>query len=413
MSLPRRQFVLSLPAAALVACGPTPPDRPPTTQPAPKIERANVPGFDAWVAQFRTRATARGITPDTLNAAFQDVAYLPGVITRDGSQFQTRRTVEDYIALATSDDRIREGRAMLQRHGATLAAIAARYGVPAELLTALWGVESRYGTRRGDFPVISALATLGFASRRASFFEGQLIGALRVLQRGDTTAARMTGSWAGAMGHTQFIPTTFLSYGVDFNGDGRRDIWGDDPTDALASAANYLSRSGWKAGQRWGYEVSLPRGSSAATKFQSGTTRGFASWRSGGLRGLGAELPTTGNGTLFRPGNTTGPAILATGNFRALLRYNNSDSYAVAVGHLSDRLAGRGAFQTPFGRDKFGLSLGERKDIQSRLAANGYEIGTVDGVFGSKTEAAIRAFQKSEGLPVTGIASPDLLGQLR
>ena len=217
----------AVPAArALPASGEAPPPTAPDT------------GYDAWVRAFRGRAAAKGISDATLTAAFKNAGYLPVVIERDQSQFQSRRTLEDYIAVASSDARLSAGRAAMSKHRATLKAVEANYGVQAEVLAAIWGMESSFGARRGATPVISALSTLGYRSRRADFFEGQLVAALRILQRGDISPERMTGSWAGAMGHTQFIPTTFEAYGVDFRGDGRRDIWSDDPTDALASAGN-------------------------------------------------------------------------------------------------------------------------------------------------------------------------------
>lgn len=418
MRLSRRQFSLAAAgagaSAALAGCG----GGGGTTtasasRAAPTITPVASPAFDAWLAGFRTRALSRGLSQSALQTGLRGVGYLPDVLEKDGTQFQTRRTLEDYVALATSDDRLRQGREMLTRHRQTLAAIAARYGVEPTTVTAIWGLESRYGTRRGDYPVISALATLGFRSRRAKFFEGQLVAALKILAQGNTTPERMLGSWAGAMGHTQFIPTTYLSYAVDFTGDGRRDIWAEDPSDALASAANYLAKSGWTAGLPWGLEVTLPAGVSAPKSHKGASRRSFADWSRAGLRRPGGgDLPTKGSAALVRPGGSVGPALLITSNFNTILRYNNAAKYAVAIGHLSDRLGGQGAFAAGFGTDEFGLTLAQRKELQARLAAKGYDVGSVDGVLGAKTEAAIRAFQRSARLPETGRPSAALLARL-
>ena len=290
MRLTRRTAVLGLAAAALSACMPGAAPAPGATfRPAPN------PAFDAWVAGFRARALARGITPATFDAAFRGVGYLPAVVERDRNQTESTRTLEDYLAIAASDERVSKGRAALARHQATLDAVAGRYGVPAHVVTAVWGLESFYGERRGAVPVISATATLAFDGRRGAFFEDQLIAALRILQNGDITPARMTGSWAGAMGHTQFIPTSYIAYAVDFDGDGRRDIWSDNPVDALASAASYLARSGWVRGQPWGIEVVLPEGFDRASAGRGNRRR----W--GWCRPRAARCPITARPRYCRP----------------------------------------------------------------------------------------------------------------
>ena len=303
---------------------------------------------------------------------------MPGVVTRDGTQIQTRRTLEEYISIATSDERIAKGRAAVVRHRATLDAIAARYGVDALIIAAIWGMESQFGEKRGQIPVLSSTATLAFDGRRARFYESQLIAALRILDRGDTTAPQLTGSWAGAMGHTQFIPTSYQSFAVDFTGDGRRDIWSDDPSDALASTASYLARNGWRAGLKWGDE--------AGTSTLSGRT-----------------IQPQRNGVRFT----------VTRNFNVIKTYNNSDFYAIGVGHLADRLGGAGPLQGSFPPDANGLTKADRLTIQRGLTARGYDIGTIDGVIGAKTEAAIRDVQQRAGLPVTGQATRAVLTALR
>ena len=415
MRVTRRHFTLGL-AAGLSACA-----RPmhevasaaganeaPAPRPPAPLAAAPNDGWEAWVVRFRGRAAGQGLSPATLERAFAGAGYLPGVIERDKAQFHTRRTLEDYIAVASSDARLATGGQMLARHRAVLAEIERRYGVQKEVLVAIWGMESSYGALRGTTPVVSALSTLGYASSRAAFFEGQLVAALRIVQKGDIAADKMTGSWAGAMGHTQFIPTTYEAYAVDFRGDGRRDIWADDPTDALASAANYLAKSGWQAGKLWGVEVRLPSGADDLV------TRPVADWRARGVtRAAGGALPDHGPATLILPSGAGGPAFLLFRNYKVFRAYNDSMKYALAVGHLSDRLAGGGPLRGNFGPDAQGLTLDERKEIQQRLTAAGFNTEGTDGVIGDKTTAAIRAWEAARRRPVTGLASKALLLALR
>jgi len=330
------------------------------------------PAFDAWVAGFKTRAVSKGISDDTLQVGMRGVGFLPEVIERDRNQTEFNRSFEDYLAIVASEEKIRAGRVAFARERPRLNAIEAEYGVPANVVAAIWGVESNFGTRRGNVPVVSATATLAFDGRRGVFFEKQLIAALKILQTGDTTPNRLVGSWAGAMGHTQFIPTSYQLFAVDFTGDGRRDIWSEDPSDALASTAAYLARSGWQRSQRWGREVD-----------------------SGGLQ------PDPG-----------GPRFEVGQNFRAIKRYNNSDNYALGVGHLADRLAGGGPLRAPFGPDKYAMTINDRKLLQERLTAKGFDTGEVDGVLGSKSRSAIEAYQRSVGLETTGDPSLTLLQRL-
>ena len=380
MKTDRRLFGLGLVCFGLAACTRPGPGRvgatPPVVLPDDLRPAANS-AYDAWVVSFRGRAAAQGISQSTLASAFRGTGYLPGVVTRDRSQTEFTRTLEDYLSIAVSDERVQKGRAALARHRRTLSAIEDRFGVEAEVITAVWGLESFYGERRGDVPVVSATSTLAFDGRRGRFFEQQLLAALRILQNGDVTAARMTGSWAGAMGHTQFIPTSYLQFAVDFTGDGRRDIWSDDPSDALASAAAYLQRNGWTRGLRWGGEV-----------------------------GSGAP-----SGTVIQP-QAGGPRFATTSNFRVIKRYNNSDAYAIGVGHLADRIGGAGPLRGGFPPDANGLTKADRIALQQRLTARGFDTQGADGVIGRNTEAAIRAYQTRQGLPVTGTPSRALLQSL-
>ncbi len=376
MQINRRLFGLGLLGLGLSACSRAVPTRvstqAPTGLPADLRPVPNA-AYDAWVASFRGRAAAQGISQSTLDAAFRGTGYLPGVVTRDRNQTEFKRSLEDYLAIAASEERVQKGRAAFARHRGTLNALESRYGVDARIICAIWGLESFYGERRGEVPVISATSTLAFDGRRGRFFEQQLIAALRIIQNGDIPASRMTGSWAGAMGHTQFIPTSFLQFAVDYTGDGRRDIWSDDPTDALASAAAYLQRNGWQRGVSWGSES--PSGSLQP-----------------------------------QPG---GPRFATTANFRVIKRYNNSDAYAIGVGHLSDRIGGAGPLRMEFPPDANGMTKSDRITLQQRLTARGFDTQGADGVIGSNTESAIRAYQTSRGLPVTGTPSQALLQSLR
>jgi lytic murein transglycosylase len=335
-------------------------------------------GWSAWVSAFRPRAQSAGISTTTLDRAFRGAGFLPGVVTRDRSQPETSYTLEDYLQIAASSERVAKGRAAFARERNTLNALENRYGVSAEVICAIWGLESQYGEKRGTVSVISATSTLAFDGRRGAFFEKQLIAALRILQSGDVSPANLLGSWAGAMGHTQFIPTSYLAYAVDFTGDGKRDIWSDDPTDALASTAAYLAKSGWTRGLKWGGEIGAPGTPSGATL-----------------------TPQAG-----------GPSYAVTSNFKAIKRYNNSDLYAIGIGRLSDRLAGGGPIRGTFPPDRYGLTLTDRQQLQTRLTAKGYDTGGTSGVIGPKSRAAIRAYQTDNGLPVTGTPSPDLLARL-
>ncbi len=378
MHITRRAFGLGAVAAGLAGCTQSvtrgsigsaalPPDLLP----------ARNPGYDAWVAGFEGRAARQGITSATFERSFRNAGFLPGVIDRDRNQAEFSRTLEDYLSIAASDKRVENGRAAFARHRSTLEALQSRFGVDAQIICAIWGMESSYGERQGNIPVISATSTLAYEGRRGQFFESQLIAALKIIQAGDIDPEHMTGSWAGAMGHTQFIPTSFLAFAVDFTGDGRRDIWSADPTDALASAASLLSRNGWVRGMRWGEEY----------------------------------LGGAASGSLIQP-QPGGPRFAVTKNFSVIKRYNNSDSYAIGVGHLSDRIAGGGPLRTPFPPDKYGMTKDDRIALQARLTRAGHDTGGTDGVLGPKSREAISSYQRSRGLPVTGEPSLDLLRML-
>lgn len=365
--------------------------------------------YDVWVQRFAKRALTRGIPADTLKAAFRSAGFLPGVIEKDRAQAEHIYGVEDYLAITASDERVAMGRKVLRAKAGLLAKLEARYGVEARIVAAIWGIESFYGTKRGEVLVISALSTLAYEGRRAEFFEGQLMAALKILAHGDITADRMTGGWAGAMGHTQFIPTTYQAYAVDWNGDGRRDVWSDDPADALASAARYLQASGWVHGSRWGVEVRLPGGMSG----QVGKVRKVADWRKlGVLTGQGGKVPDFGSARLIRP-DKRAPAFLVGHNFAVIGRYNASTLYCLGVGYLSDRIAGGPKLFGDFAPDANGLSQADRVELQERLTGLGFDCGSKNGVLGPKTAAAVAGWQKRLGLAVTGVATAQVLAGLR
>ncbi len=387
----------------------------PETRPAHALqENAQVtrsPGFEQWLEGFRPRALAQGVTAGTVDRTFRTIRYDEDAIRRDRAQAEFTRPIWQYLDGAVSDTRIENGRRALRDHARVLDEIERRYGVPKEVVVAVWGLESSYGSARGNTHVPSALATLAYDGRRGQFFESQLIGALKIIEAGDVAPENMLGSWAGAMGHTQFIPTSYLAYAVDFRGNGRRDIWSDDPTDALASTAAYLARHGWTTGQPWGVEVRLPGGFDTRAAAQA---RGVGEWRAMGVQAVpGASLPAQGNASLMFPAGAQGPALLTFGNFRTIKRYNNSDAYVIAVGHLSDRLRGAGPFVTAWPRTDRPLNSDERIELQRLLVARGYDTGGIDGRIGPMTIEAVRSYQVAAGLTPDGYVSLDLLNRLR
>ncbi len=388
---------------------------PPLEKSDPPMARAAPPAtsFAAWRSGFRSRALAQGISPQVFDAAFEGVGVNEEVVRLDGKQAEFSKPIWEYLDGAASSARIETGRARRAQLDATLAAIEARYGVDRQVVVAIWGMETNYGGNRGSMEVIESLATLAYEGRRRDFAEEQLMAALQILQAGDVDPSHMRGSWAGAMGHTQFMPTSYLTYAVDFTGDGRRDIWSDDPTDALASTANYLARSGWTRGQPWGVEVRLPEGFNYGSADQS-NVRPVSDWRARGVTlRSGASLPDYGAAAIFLPAGATGPAFAIYDNFFVIKKYNNATSYAMGVGHLGDRLMGGGPVQGAWPRGERELSRTEKIEMQERLIARGYDTGNTDGVIGPNTIQAIRAFQAREGLTPDGFATASLLVRLR
>ena len=381
-----------------------------TTTPSQSPEAEHEQKFARWVADFRERARAAGIEEATLQSAFDGVRFVPRAVAADRAQPEFTRTVWAYLDSAVSAQRVARGQEKLQQLRPQVDAITARYGVPTEIIFAIWGMESNFGSNVGDIPTIDALATLGFEGRREEWARGQLLAALKILQNRDIARAQMIGSWAGAMGQTQFLPSNFLAYAVDADGDGRRDIWGSVP-DVMASTANFLARSGWQAGQPWGLEVRLPAGFDYA---RADDVRQPASqWAGEGVRSLdGAPLPAIEGASILLPAGARGPAFLVGANFRTILRYNNSTSYALAVGLLAQKLAGGPGVQAPWPRDLQALSSSQVRALQTALNARGFDTGTPDGTMGPATRRGIRQFQLSQGLPADGYPTLELLQRL-
>lgn len=412
-------FGFGLAAAASAA-----PENAPAPQPRPavatggenavllKAATSNI-AFQRWIDGFRGRARAAGIRDSVFNAAFQGIRYNTDVIRRDRNQSEFTKQIWEYLDSAASETRVKNGRAALERHRRVFSEIESRYGVEAEVVAAIWGLESAYGEYRGRENIIEALATLAFDGRRGRFFEQQLIAALKIVQAGDVHPSRMTGSWAGAMGHTQFIPTSYLDYAVDFRGDGKRDIWSDDPTDALASTAAYLKRFGWTKGQPWGVEVQLPRGFDYSETGER-IKKSPDAWAAMGVRNMkGGRVPNHGRASILLPAGARGAAFMIFDNFHVIERYNTADAYVIGVGHLSDRIRGAGPLRSDWPRGDRNLRFAEKKEMQRLLTAKGFDTDGVDGIIGPNTIQAIRRFQASQGMTADGYPSYEVLTRLR
>lgn len=385
------------------------------TGPAFAISEA---GFQRWVKDYKPRAVRSGIRRKVVDAAFRDVRLDREVLELANRQPEFTKTLWAYLKTATSDLRVEKGRTMLRKHRSLLNRIEKQYGVDKHIVLAIWGMETNYGGVLDNPNIvrgtIQSLATLTYAGgRRSKFGRQQLFAALKILDNGDVTPDRMTGSWAGAMGHTQFIPTTYNAYAVDFTGDGKRDIWRSIP-DALGSTANYMRVSKWDTGKTWGYEVSLPKGFDYRLADQR-ASKSLSSWSKLGVkRTKGRNFPRPSDvGQLWAPAGASGPAFLLLKNFRVIKRYNNADAYALAVGHLADRIRGGNKFSKSWPSEERALTSKQRRDIQRALSKKGFSVGKIDGKIGPKTKSAIRSFQRRQGLTPDGFASVALLNRLQ
>ncbi|HRP97625.1 MAG TPA: lytic murein transglycosylase [Rhodocyclaceae bacterium] len=371
------------------------------------------PGFERCLADLRDAAAARGLARASFDRLTGGLEADMDVVALLDHQPEFRTPIWDYMAGLVDDERVADGRAMLEQWRDTLARIETAYGVDAETIVAIWGVESNYGRSFGKRPVVRSLATLSCFGRRQPFFRGEFLTTLQILEEGHVEPTALVGSWAGAFGHTQFMPSTFMRIAVDFDGDGRADLMGSVP-DALASTANYLKRSGWRTNEPWGFEVRLPRGFDASGAGRRNKAA-LSDWAARGVRRVdGAPLAASGTPAgLLLPAGTDGPAFLVLRNFDALFSYNAAESYALAIAHLSDRLRGAGPFVTPWPTDDPGLSRAERRELQALLIGRGFDIGEVDGIIGTNTRRAIQDLQRMLGMEPDGRAGRRILDALR
>ncbi len=367
----------------------------------------------ACVETLWPAAKASGVTRETFDRAFRGFTPDPEVVEMANYQPEYVKPIGEYIDRVVSDKRIETGKQKLIENKALLDQLEAKYGVDRHILVAIWGIESNYGTQPGEKNIIRSLGTLYCTGTKAKFAKPQIITALKILQRGDINLEGMNGSWAGAMGHTQFIPTTYMRFAVDQDGDGKRDIW-SDVSDALGSTASYLRASKWQPGQTWGYEVNVPKGLDPR-KVNPNTMKTLGEWeRLGFVRVTGEPFPRPNDkATLFSPEGARGPSFLVLNNFRAILHYNTATSYALAVGHLADRLRGGGPFVHPWPTDETHLNLEQRTELQQLLIAKGLLSGEADGVIGPATLEAVKSYQRSKGLPVDGFPTQTILKDLQ
>jgi lytic murein transglycosylase len=375
--------------------------------------RAAAANFGNCIEAMWPLAAQRGVTREAFNAYTAGLAPDLRIMDLLDAQPEFTKAIWDYLDILVSEQRIADGRAILARHRATFEAVEKQYGVDRFTIAAIWGVESNYGTQVGERPVIKSTATLACIGRRQDFFREEFLSALEILARGDVRAEHLKGSWAGAFGPTQFMPTSFKKFAVDFDGDGRRDVV-DSVPDLIASTANNLKKDGWVAGQSWGYEVVLPENFNflLADRAQTMTVR---EWERAGLRRPGGKAFPRGEDRAFLllPAGAQGPAFLMLQNFRAIMKYNPAEAYALAIGHLADRLRGGEPFAQAWPRHERVLSRAERYELQQRLAERGFDLGEPDGRLGPMTRNALRKFQLSVGHVPDGFASGAILERLR
>ncbi|MDH3418166.1 MAG: lytic murein transglycosylase [Gammaproteobacteria bacterium] len=364
--------------------------------------------FSQCLARLERTALDSGIRAETVDSILPTVEPREAVIRADRNQPEFLATFADYLGRRATDERVARGRALYAEHRSLLDELTRRYGVPGHYIVAFWGLETNYGSYLGNVPVFDSLSTLACDARRSDYFTEQFVNALRIVDRGDVEPGVMRGSWAGAMGQTQFMPSNYLSYAVDGDGDGRVDLWNSTP-DALTSAANFLRGIGWQGGIRWGREVLLPE------DFDYGIVgrdqrKVLNEWRNLGVTDIAGRLipDLDMQGAIVVPAGQRGPAFIIYDNFDVIMRWNRSEFFALTVGHLADRIAGGGRLANPPVEDE-PISRDDVVRVQQYLAENGYDGGTADGIFGSQSRAALRALQRDLGLVADGFLSQELL----
>ena len=368
--------------------------------------------FSRCIAALEPQARAAGVSAAGFRRYTAGLKPDMGIMEKLQTQPEFTRTTGDYVEMLVSETRIRKGREAMAQNAAVFAEVERHYGVDRYVVAAIWGIETNYGSARGSYSVIEATGTLACVGRRKPYFRDEFVAALRIVDRGDIPESHLRGSWAGAFGLTQFMPTAFQRDAVDFDGDGHRNVV-DSVADAMGSTANKLKRGGWQEGRSWGYEVVLPRRFDYLLADKN-IRKPMREWAALGIhRPDGRPMPPAGETAyLLLPAGAKGPAFLMTDNFKAILSYNPADAYALAIGHLADRLRGGGPFVQPW-PDQRALSRNERSELQKRLASRGYEVGTPDGAIGAQTRAAVRDYQVAVGLPPDGMASGEVLESLR
>lgn len=373
--------------------------------------------FQQCIANLRNSAMSAGVNATTYDRYTQNLRPDYSVIDKLNYQPEFSTPIWDYLSGLVDDERVQLGQQKLAQHRDVLNRVASAYGVPAETVVAVWGVESNFGGISGSYPLLQALGTLSCEGRRQSYFRGEFFATMRILQRGDLSEQQMKGSWAGAFGHTQFMPSTYEELAVDFDGDGRRDLV-SSTSDALASTANFLKKRGWQTGQPWGFEVRIPEGMSISGEGRR-NKKSLSHWvgrgvvRTDGGSLIQGNLSNSSVAGLMAPAGASGPVFLVFKNFDAIYSYNAAESYALAIAHLSDRLKGQAGFATAWPTQDAGTSRAERREIQQFLLNRGYDIGAVDGLIGDKSRQAIRQEQIRLGLSPTGRAGQQILGVIR
>lgn len=366
--------------------------------------------FNAFVASLWPEAQAAGVTRKTFDNTLQGVKADPSVVAQTRKQSEFVRPIWDYVNGAVTANRVARGRAMAEEWADTIASVEGRYGIDKRAFMGIWGMETSYGSFFGGHSVIRALATLAYIRYRDDFFRKELITALVILEQGHVEKSNMRGSWAGAMGHTQFMPSSFMKHAVDHDGDRHKDIWGSVP-DALASTANYLKDHGWKQGVPWGVEVDLPEGLDLKSALGR---KSFSAFATLGITRIGGRaLPTRGEASLFMPAGIKGPKFLITDNFKVIKAYNSSDAYALGVGLLGDAIFGGSGVRAAWPRGDKRISKAEGIEIQKLLNRHGLYTGKYDGRFGEMSREAVTKFQLSAGMTPDGYATPEVLRRLK